>query len=231
MRLEVVNSLSQSITLPLGLSLRNIPLNVETPHMPLYGLDGAIVTGPTKVLPRQLEISGSLFEPNKVQIRDQWDEILRVLMRPPLKIYKWSDRYINAYCQGAPQDWINAGAELGVRIPVVAFDPYWYGEKESHSISSSKSISYTGNVPVSPLITVPSGHATIYNITTGNSIIVHGTSQVVIDSEAFTVKQGSIDRLDIVNESWLMHGFKLVPGMNTITSSSPIVVEFNPRYY
>lgn len=231
MRLEVTNALNQSMALPLGLSLERTPLNAETPNMPLYGRDGAIVTGPTKVLPRQLEITGSIYDPNKDLIRDEWDDILRVLMNPPLKIYKWPDRYINAYCQGAPQDWLTGGAELSVRIPVVAFDPYWYGVAESHNISSSKSIDYKGNVPVSPLITVPSGRATIYNITTGNSIIIQGTSQVAIDSNAFTVKQGAIDRLDVVNDSWFMHGFKLVPGMNTITSSSPIVVEFIPKYY
>ena len=238
-RIRMINSLGEEKTLPLGLSMPSIDLGIDIPTMPLHAYDGSVVTGSPQVQPRQLEIAGSIYDPNKSVIRSTWDDLVRFLLQGPLKIYKWEDRYIQAYCQGSHLNWLDDGAELEVRIPLLAPDPYWYGELESHAFSGTQTIINKGNVPVYPKCRgtsiVP---IDLQNTTNGNILTIGRIGAKRVDCAEYTATlqlgQDPNNTINILNDvtspNWFLDSWRLEPGANTIVSQNTIVIEFNPRY-
>ena len=234
--IKLTNALGAEKILPLTMFFKRVPLEIEVPSQPLYGLDGDVVTGKPTLRPRQFVLDGRIYYPDKDRIERELDALLSFLMHPPIEVYRHHthDRFLRAHALGAPQDWIDQGAELSLQIPMVAPDPYWYGQEVTETITGTQTITVDGTAPTHPLIitTGPVSNLTVYNALTGKSIVVNGATGIVeVDNAQFTVSVSDINRLDLVNENWLLHGWELLPGQNQITTNTPITLTYRPRWY
>ncbi len=177
-----------------------------------------------------------MYYPDKERIRQKLDGILSFLMRPPIEVYRqhYHDRFLRAYPMGTVQDWLDAGAELQLRIPMIAHDPYWLGPEVEVTVTGTQTITVDGTAPACPLIKTASSATglMVVNWATGQEILVEGETGVIeVDSYNFTVTVDDVIRLDLVNDDWLLAGFELVPGQNELITTTPITLTYRPRWY
>jgi phage-related protein len=229
---RLTNALGAEKILPLTMSFKRVPLDFDVPIQPLSGRDGAVKTGKTTLRERQFILEGGIYH----NTRQELDSILSFLMHPPIEVYRqhYHDRFLKAEPLGAPQDWANLDRELTLRIPMIAMDPYWYGQEVVEQITGTQTITVDGTAPTHPLIatTGPVSNLTVYNALTGKSVVVDGATGIVeVDNAQFAVTVSDINRLDLVNENWLLHGWELLPGDNAITTNTPITLTYRPRWY
>ena len=233
--IKLINALGQEKTLPITMHWRRVPLEIEVPSQPLHGRDGEVVTGKPRRRPRAFTLEGSIYHPDKSQIEQEADALLAFLMQMPVKVYRQHhhDRYLMAYPQGAAQDWLDAGAELQLRIPMLALDPYWYGPKVEITLSGTQTISVDGTEPSIPFIrtTGSASSLSVFNQTTGRQVVVSGAGGVIeVDSVNHVVTIDGEERLDLVNDEWVLYGFELMPGDNLISTSTQITMTYRPRW-
>lgn len=235
---RLTNALGAEKILPLTMFFKRVPLEIEVPSQPLYGLDGEVRTGKSTLRPRQFVLEGRIYHPNKERIRQELDSILSFLMHPPIEVYRHHthDRFLRAHALGAPQDWIDLGAELSLQIPMIAHDPYWYGPEVTVQVSGTQVLQVDGTAPTYPVIktTWSASSLTVTNTLTGKVFTVTGASgvmEVSCDPRDMTVKIGGANRLDCIDEDWLIGGWELVSGANQITTNTPITVTYRPRWY
>jgi len=237
--IKLINALGAEKLLPETMIFKQVSLDLHLPFQQLYGRDGAVKTGKTTIPPRQFVLDGRIYYPgDKGRIERELDSILSFLMRPPIEVYRLHthDRFLRAYPLGAPQDWIDLGIELGLRIPMIALDPYWYGPEVEVTVSGTQTITVEGNAPTMPLITTTSSVSslTVSNLLTGKGFAVSGATGVIeVDNDERnpSVVVGGVSRLDLISEPWLLNGFELLPGANQITTNTPITVTYRPRWY
>ena len=233
--IRLTNALGAEKILPLTMSFRRVPLEIDVPSQPLFGLDGDVVTGKSTLRPRQFTLEGGIYHPNKEHIRQELDSILSFLMHPPVEVYRqhYHDRFLRAYPLGAPQDWLDGGAELQLRIPMIAHDPYWYGPEVTVNISGTQTITVDGTAPAIPRIVAlgVTDNLTIVNGSNGHNISVNASGDVEIDNTDYVCKVNGADRLDLIDDSWFLTGFELVPGENELETNSPAKMIYRPRWY
>ncbi len=235
--IKLVNALGAEKSLPETIIFKQVSLDLHLPFQQLYGRDGAVKTGKTTIPPRQFVLDGRIYYPgDKGRIERELDSILSFLMHPPIEVYRLHthDRFLRAYPLGAPQDWIDLGIELGLRIPMIALDPYWYGQEVTVQIDGMQTITVDGTAPTYPLITTAGSvsNLTVSNLLTGKEFTVAGaTGAIEVDNAEYTVTVDGINRLDLVNEDWFLAGFDLLPGQNQITTNTPITITYHPRWY
>lgn len=234
--IKLVNKFGHEKMLPLTMHWRRVPFEIEVPSQPLYGRDGEVVTGKSRRRPRAFTLEGSIYHPGKSQIEQEADALLAFLMQMPLKVYRQHhhDRYLIAYPQGAPQDWLDGGAELQLRIPMIAFDPLWYGPRVDLTLSGTQTVTVEGNMPTVPFIETAGSASslTVRNLTTGKEIIVaSGTSGIIrVDSVNHVVTIDGEENLNRANDAWKLYGFELLPGYNQISASTQIQMSYRPRW-
>jgi phage-related protein len=233
--IKLTNALGAEKILPLTMSFKRVPLEIDVPSQPLYGLDGEVRTGKPTLRARQFALEGRIYYPDKEHIRQELDSILSFLTHPPIEVYRqhYHDRFLRAHALGAPQDWIDLGAELGLQIPMVAHDPYWYGQEVTVQVDGTQTIEIGGTAPAMPRIVAHgvADNLTIVNGSNGHNISVNASGDIEIDNGDYTCKVNGIDRLDLIGESWFLDGFDLLPGDNAITTNTPITLVYRPRWY
>ena len=234
--IKLTNALGAEKILPLTIFFKRVPLEIGVPSQPLFGLDGDVVTGKPTLRPRQFVLDGRIYYLDKGRIERELDSLLSLLMKPPIEVYRqhYHDRFLRAYPLGAPQDWIDDGAELALQIPMVAPDPYWYGREVVVELDGTQVITVDGTAPACPLIKTASSviGLMVVNVTTDQEILVEGETGVIeVDSYNYTVTVDDVSRLDLVNDDWLLAGFELVPGQNELMTTTPITLTYRPRWY
>jgi phage-related protein len=236
--IKLTNALGAEKILPLTMFFKRVPLEIEVPSQPLFGLDGDVVTGKPTLRPRQFVLDGRIYYPDKDRIERELDSLLSLLMSPPIEVYRqhYHDRFLRAYPLGAPQDWIDDGAELGLQIPMIAPDPYWYGPEVTVNISGTQTIAVEGTAPTYPLITTASSVSSLVvsNALTGKEFVVAGATGVIevdCDERNLSVTVGGVNRIDLIDDDWVLHSWALLPGENQITTNTPITVTYRPRWY
>jgi len=236
--IKLVNRLGAQKVLPVTFSLTQIPLDIQVPYQPLYGRHGAVQTGKATMSPRQFAIQGTIIHRSKADTRQELDGLLPFLMEPPIEVYRHHEdtRHIRAYPLGGPQEWLTGDAEVRLRVPMIALDPYWYGPEVEVTVSGTQTITVEGNAPTMPLITTTSSVSslTVSNLLTGKGFAVSGATGVIeVDNDERnpSVVVGGVSRLDLISEPWLLNGFELLPGQNQITTNTPITLVYRPRWY
>ena len=236
--IRLTNALGAEKILPLTMFFKRVPLEIDVPTQPLLGLDGGVVTGKPTLRPRQFVLDGRIYYPDKDRIERELDSLLSLLMKPPIEVYRqhYHDRFLRAYPLGAPQDWIDDGAELGLQIPMIAHDPYWYGPEVTVNISGTQTITVEGTAPTYPLITTASSVSSLVvsNALTGKEFVVAGATGVIevdCDKRNMSVTVGGINRVDLIDDDWVLHSWALLPGENQITTNTPITLVYRPRWY
>ena len=236
--IKLINRQGAQMILPATIIFKRVPLAIDVPSQPLYGRDGAVKTGKSTIQPRQFSLEGRIYYPDRARIRQELDELLPFLMQAPIEVYRHHEdtRCLTAYPLGAPQDWIDEGAELELQVPMIALDPYWYGPEVTVTVTGTQAIEVGGSAPTFPVVRTEGAEAavTVTNTTTGQSIVITGLSVagvIEIDCANFTVTVGGAGALDHVNESWFASGFELRPGENEITTTKPIELVYRPQWY
>jgi len=236
--IRLTNALGAEKILPLTMFFKRVPFDIDVPSQPLFGLDGDVVTGKPTLRPRQFVLDGRIYYPDKDRIERELDSLLSLLMKPPIEVYRqhYHDRFLRAYPLGAPQDWIDDGAELGLQIPMIAHDPYWYGPEVTVNISGTQTITVDGTAPTYPLITTAGSVSSLVvsNALTGKKFVVAGATGVIevdCDKRNMSVTVGGINRVDLIDDNWVLHSWALLPGENQITTNTPITVTYRPRWY
>lgn len=241
--IRLANKLGATLNLPSTISFRQVPLVMSVPTVPNAHGDGSVVVGRCRVEPRQFTLSGSIYYPDRQQIRDFADALLQFLQHPPIEVYKWpapDPRRLFAYPLGAPQDWMDAGAELGITIPMVAPDPYWYGTEDTVGIGSP--INVDGTAPTPPVVKITfnaSGSGvTLTNNVNGRAIELSGTfasgDVLVVDTMRFFATLNGDPVNDRLSNEFIAYGFELLPGSNALTYTGPnasVSVTYRPRWY
>lgn len=235
---RLTNALRAEKILPLTMFFKRVPLEIEVPSQPLFGLDGDVVTGKPTLRPRQFVLEGRIYHPNKERIRQELDSILSFLMHPPIEVYRHHthDRFLRAHALGAPQDWIDLGAELSLQIPMIAHDPYWYGPEVEVTVFGTQTITVEGTAPTYPLITTAGSVSSLVvsNALTGKEFVVEGATGVIgvdCNKRSMSVTVGGVNRIDLIDEDWVLHSWELLPGVNRITTNTPITLVYRPRWY
>lgn len=249
--IRLANKLGATLNLPSTISFRQVPLVMSVPTAPNAHGDGSVVVGRCRVEPRQFTLSGSIYYPDRQQIRDFADALLQFLQHPPIEVYKWAapdSRRLYAYPLGAAQDWMDAGAELVVNIPMVAPDPYWYGNETEYTepAASQWSVDVDGTAPTYPVVTIrltaAGGPLVIRHMGTGRLIDIVGSYEpgdvVRVDTATFRsvlqsegIETPIIDRL---GDEFVAHGFALSPGANALQYTGPdagVTLSWRPRWY
>lgn len=233
--IKLINARGTERLLPETIILKQIPFGIFLPYQRLVGRDGAVATGRPTCEPRQFALEGRIYYPEKERIEQELDALLSLLAYPPIKVYRLytKARYLIAFPLGAPQDWIDKGAELGISIPMIALDPYWYGPAAEVGVTGTNTVYVDCTAPVIPVIsTVHSVSALmVVNQTTGQQISVSKAGRIVVDNEHFTVLVNNEPALDAASEDWILYGFELVPGDNVITTNVPINIVYRHRWY
>lgn len=234
--IKLVNRLGAQKVLPVTFSLTQIPLDIQVPYQPLYGRHGAVQTGKATMSPRQFAIQGTIIHRSKANTRQELDALLPFLIESPLEVYRHHEdtRFLRAHPVGTPQDWLTGDAEVRLRVPMIALDPYWYGPEVEVTVSGTQVITVDGTAPVCPLIKTASSviGLMVVNVTTDQEILVEGETGVIeVDSYNYTVTVDDVSRLDLVNDDWLLAGFELVPGQNELMTTTPITLTYRPRWY
>jgi phage-related protein len=236
--IRLTNALGAEKILPLTMFFKRVPLEIEVPSQPLFGLDGGVVTGKPTLRPRQFVLDGRIYYPDKGRIERELDSLLSLLMKPPIEVYRqhYHDRFLRAYPLGAPQDWIDLGAELSLQIPMIAHDPYWYGQEVTVTVSGTQTITVDGTAPTYPLITTASSVSSLVvsNALTGQEFIVAGAAGVIkvdCDKRNMSVTVGGINRVDLIDDDWVLHSWALLPGENQITTNTLVTLTYRPRWY
>jgi len=235
---RLTNALGAEKILPLTMFFKRVPLEIEVPSQPLYGLDGDVVTGKPTLRPRQFVLDGRIYYPDKGRIERELDSLLSLLMHPPIEVYRHHthDRFLRAHALGAPQDWIDLGAELSLQIPMIAHDPYWYGPEVTVQVSGTQVLQVDGTAPTYPVIktTWSASSLVVSNALTGQEFVVAGATGVIevdCDKRNMSVTVGGINRVDLIDDDWVLHSWALLPGANQITTNTPITVTYRPRWY
>lgn len=233
--IKLTNALGAEKILPLTMSFKRVPFDIDVPSQPLYGRDGDVVTGKPTLRPRQFTLEGSIYHWDKGRIEQEFDALLSFLMKAPIEVYRHHrhDRFLCAWALGAPQDWLDGGAELALRIPMIAHDPYWYGQEVTVQVDDTQTITVDGTAPAIPRIVALGviDNLAIVNESNGHSINVNASGDVEIDNTDYVCRVNGADRLDLIDDSWFLTGFELVPGQNQITTNTPITVTYRPRWH
>lgn len=235
MIIKLVNAKGEVKILPPTISVPRMSFDIDTPAQDLQGRDGSVPTGRTTIRSRQFALEGSLYHPGKSEIESELDSLLAFLTHSPLKFYrnKHSERYLTITPQGLPQDWLDRGAEIRIRIPVEAHDPYWYGDKVELTLSGTQTITVAGNAPTTPFIetTGNASNLTVANATAGRQIVVTGVNgKIRVDSVNDKVTVDGVNQLDRINDEWLAYGFELLPGDNLFSTNTEIKLTYKPRW-
>lgn len=233
--IRLVNRYGAEKILPRTISIPQIPLDINVPSQSLYGLPGAVKTGKSTLGPRQFTMQGTIIHRDKADTRQELDLLLSFLMQPPIEVYRHHEdnRHLRAHPVGGPQEWLTGDAEVRLRVPMVALDPFWYGLQATVEVSGTQTIEVDGNAPVAPFVrTLASAEGlTLTNATTGDELTVTGTGIIEVDNANFTCRIDDNNVLDAASSDWLITGFNLLPGANVITASAPIELTFRPRWY
>ena len=237
--INLYNALGAEKLLPETIILKNIPFAIALPMQQLHGMDGAVVTDKAAIQPRQISLEGRIYYPgDKGRIEQELDSLLAFLMHPPIEVYRehYQDRHLIAYPLGAPQDWIDRGAELALQIPMVAPDPYFYGQEVMVEVSDTQVIDVSGTAPTWPVITTADSVVNLHvaNGLTGKEFTVSSAGGVV-EVDCFplnlSVKVDGENALDLIDDTWKLCSWELLPGNNQITTSAPIALVYRPRWY
>ena len=233
--IKLVNRLGAQKVLPVTFSLTQIPLDIQVPYQPLYGRHGAVQTGKATMSPRQFAIQGTIIHRSKANTRQELDALLPFLIESPLEVYRHHEdtRFLRAHPVGTPQDWLTGDAEVRLRVPMIALDPYWYGQEVTVQVSGTQAVEVEGTAPVHPLIRTTGSVSglTVTNYTTNETLIVTGSGVIEVDNNDFTCRINGGNRLDAVNAEWLLLGFSLVPGENQIETNRAIEMVYRSRWY
>ena len=157
-------------------------------------------------------------------------------MKAPIEVYRqhYHDRFLRAYPLGAPQDWIDDGAELGLQIPMIAPDPYWYGPEVTVNISGTQTITVEGTARTYPLMTISGSVSslTVSNALTCQEVVVAGATGVIevdCDKRNMSVTVGGNNRVDLIDDDCVLHSWGVLPGENQVTTNRPITLGYRRR--
>src|SRR5690625_226507 len=240
----LVNRAGAEWRLPPTILFKRVPYAVHVPYLAVAGTDGAVRTGRDVVQPRQFALEGRIYYPgDKARIRRELEDLLQFLMQPPIEVHR-HHRFLLAHPLGAPQDWIDEGAELGLQLPMVALDPYWYGVEATHEKAGATSctIDVDGTAPADPLVTIeitaPGSGLHLVNTPTGQAIELDGDylagDVVTIDTATYDARLNDEPIIDRLSDEYITHGFELVPGTNVIEYTGPeadVTIKYRPRWY
>lgn len=224
-------------------------MSIGVPNVVNAHGDGNVIVGRSRIEARQFMLSGSIYFPSRQQIRDAADNLLQFLQHPPIEVFKWptpDQRRLFAWPQGAPQDWMDAGAELVIDIPMLAPDPYWYGAEvvETEEDADEWSLDVDGNAPAHPVVTIEIDD-------TGSSLSLSGPGGVIglegeyqsgdvvmVDTaryEATLTRNAQTEPInDHLSDEYVTNGFALVPGTNALDYDGPkatVTLRYRPRWY
>lgn len=244
--IQLRNRLGATITLPATISWRRVPLAIGGPFVANAHGDGSVSVGRRRIEARQFTLSGSVYYPSRERIRQEADTILAFLQHPPIEVFRGveDERRLYAYPQGVSQDWVDAGAELVIDIPMIAPDPYWYGNEVTHTETAAATwqIELGGTAPTHPVVRIAlsaSGTGlSVTNEATGQAIALGGDYQagslVTIDTAGYHADVDGEPVVDRLANTFIASGFVLWPGVNTLAYSGPtadVTLIYRPRWY
>jgi phage-related protein len=119
---------------------------------------------------------------------------------------------------------------------MVAHDPYWYGQEVEVTVTGTQTITVDGTAPTYPLITTAGSVSSLVvsNALTGKEFVVAGATGVIevdCDKRNMSVTVDGANRVDLIDDDWVLHSWALLPGENQITTNTPITVTYRPRWY
>ncbi len=229
--IKLVNELGGELLLPRTMFLDRIPLNRDIPAQALGSENGWLKIGKSAHAARQFTIHGAIYYQDKKEIEETYDMIMGFFIGGTLKVYRQEtdERFLLAELVSADPKWVDEGAELHLSLQMLALNPLWHGDLVTTEIEEQGIIFADGSAPSFPIITTVEeiyGELIIENSATGQEIEIGGAEgKIEIDCEDFVIYENEQSRLDLALPSWFLKRFQIVPGVNLISSSSPIIIK------
>ena len=217
--------------------LDRVPLDLSIPAQAYGSEDGWAKIGKTTLDARQFTIHGAIYYQDKREIVEAHDMIMGFVMGGALRVYRHEEdeRFLLAELVSAIPKWVDEGAELLLSLQMTALNPFWLGDMITDEIEHEKTIFADGSAPSFPIITTlgeVDGELIIENAATQQKIEVEAAQgKLIIDCEDFTIHENEQSRLDLAKPSWFLKRFQIVPGVNLISTSSPITIKYRPQWY
>lgn len=249
MQVKVINSLGEVMMLPEELSLQGWPMEADLPGTEIEGRHGQVIdTSMIRLKPRDISVTGTLQGLSK----DDADRIREmvagfVYRANPLKLYRHelSERYMLVHAESIDHSYITGrygGRLFNLNIGFRAAEPFLLGADQSVTITTaSADVNNPGTAPVGPMVTIAGAitNPVITNVTTGQTLglaMAIGTGEsVIVDCERFRTTKGGVSVVSALGDAFLTGGFRLAPGVNTITvagtGTKNVKIEWTPRYY
>ncbi len=205
------------LVLPGTMKVMNEDTTMITPtFVPARG-HGLYVIGETRREIKRLVIGGSLYLYGKDTLQALKDDILAIISNPPVEVII-AGRTLFCYPDGDTFRQLQNFTELQPEFRLNAYDPFWYGEEETES---GGSITVGGNFKTAPLLTVTEASNFTVSSSLGYSITLTGmNTPTVINNKAMTIFDNTGNKTGSGSSTWLVHGFWLHPGVQTVTTNS-----------
>ncbi len=226
--IKITDKYSNEVTLPYTMKLvSEDTVNITSTFAPSRG-HGVYVLANTKREAKRIIIGGSLYQYGKENVDSLKDEIVRLLVNPPIEL-EINERILFCYPDGETFRQLDNFTELLPEFRLLAADPFWYGEEEEEA---GGEIVVGGNYMTAPLLTVSGAAAFTVTSSLGYTIALTGmTSPVVINCKAMTIADASGNKTGSASDAWLKNGFWLHPGAQTVTTDAgTLTVKYRDCY-
>lgn len=230
------NSRGQTMTLPPTLYVSGF--NRPRPVTIVETLTGDALARHSVPRAARGALTGTLVGSNYEAAQALLDDLLSFITAAPLKLrlHGGSSRYLTVYPEGMSDEATVLARAATISIPLIAPDPHWTGTARSEHREVTTSVTFNvtnhGSANVHPVIKLigrsaggqVSRNPKVMNNTTG-SVLEFGNllsqgQTLTVNTVKRTALLGAEGKLDEVNDSFLIHGFHLQPGVNSLTVST-----------
>ena len=245
------NSLGATRDLDWSFRFDGMSLTRTVPLMSVLGAYGARKTGPTTTAAREFSMVGLVQGATPAAASAAADELEAFLSFGPVKVIR-NGKYLEAELVNFLREWENERVSE-VTIEMVAFMPLWVAYTESSSVEGMSStvdglvVSNGGSVFANPTVTVAVTGASagtyleITNDTNGDSLRITDSfvsgDVYAINTEGFIVTLNDTRALSVIDDTFLLNGFRLEAGTNTLSFASDatfngnITIAFRERFF
>lgn len=248
------NAAGSTYELPPTLFIRG--LNRPTPAQ-LAELDGEdVIVRPPVRRAATGTLAGTLVGSSYADAQQKLDQLLEFVQHAPLRLHLHgpTSRYLVVWPEGVSDETTVVARAAHVSVSLVAPDPLWVGlpqtfARDVAAAPASFSVTNAGNAPTQPVIRLigrsAGGEVTrmpsLSNASTGREL-AYGSllsqGQVLhLNTATRSATQGSEGRLNEMNTDYLVHGFPLNPGVNSLTvnltnptAGVRVEIEWNERW-
>lgn len=245
----LVNARGDQFELPLGLAVHGFNRLFRVPTVETRS--GVVITGKPTTRATTGAIRGTIVTPTRADAAAWLDNFLAFLHATPLHLHQTdtASRFLEVFVQSIDDASTVVARSVSINVALVAPDPLWHGVADTHTevidpFSTSFVINVGGSAVTHPTISIEGGGSgntaptkiALSNTTTGRTVTYNPALPngytLELDSAKRIARIGNAGVLNDIEPDFLIHGFPLAPGVNTLnllraSGSAPVTVQID----